>query len=121
MTHEPTIEFVKEIFGVTHEFREPKSKLHKTAYNLRVNTIENCLTICTALFEYSITKKEPIKLLWEFSKLSTSIPPQGPERKEVLLKIVELYVACRKANLRGRAPNYEAMKKRLQRLVAKEP
>jgi hypothetical protein len=121
MTHKPTIEFAADIFGVDVSERLPKSKKHKIAYAAPVTTQENCLAICSALSTYAITKREPIRLLYEFLELWMDLPPCGQKRKEYLTKIVDKYIAIKQANHRGKKVNYETIRNRLLKQIAKEP
>jgi len=118
MTHEATVAWVAKLLGVTYDFNEKREAKHKDVYVLRVNTQKECLQICQALYGYSITKKEPIKCMQNFLKLQESMPSYGTKRKESLLRIIDLFITCKKANHRGTPRNYEAIRKKLQKLVA---
>jgi hypothetical protein len=121
MTHQPTVARIADLFGVEPPIeRVSGKKRHKNTYSIRVNTQVECLQICRALYGYSITKREPIRLLREFLMLWMSMPDRGPKPKEKMLKVVELHISSKKANRRGRPPNYDKMRERLMKLIEKK-
>jgi len=123
MTHEETIKFAADKFGVNYFPRKGKPG-HKDIFDCRVTTKDEIRQICNALSPYSITKKEPIKWLLDYlseaerrERLTLS-QKRSLEDKGILLGIVDLHIASKKANQRGtKIVDYEARRKELKDVI----
>ncbi|MGA2309748.1 MAG: LAGLIDADG family homing endonuclease [Candidatus Bathyarchaeia archaeon] len=113
MSHEESIRFVANIFGVSYDKVRAKEKYHKDMYRVLVTTEREIRQIAEALLPYSITKKEQIELLLEFSKLKDTFPggKYDSRCKEILLEMIDVFIELKKRNVRGKPPNYEAIRK----------
>jgi hypothetical protein len=118
MTHKKTIDSTAKIFGVSTYIVRNERPL-KDCYRLRVTTQKECDQICEAISEYSITKSKQIKLLLRFLKLQKELETSSgkQERKRILFKMIDLYIACKKTNERGPTPDYDAMRNDMQEMV----
>lgn len=122
MSHEKTIEFVADIFGIDRSRKSKREKPHKDMYYIRVTTQAEIEQIAEALRPYSITRQEQIQLILEFFSLKRTFPGGKYDSKSraILLKMVDVYIEVRKRNERGPPPDYESMRKRLKSKVEKE-
>jgi hypothetical protein len=122
MTHEATVKKVAKLLGVDKRCVKSKDPNHKDCFVLKVNTQYECMQICRALYGQAVTKKEPIKCVMEFLKLKRlPLPSMGAKRKEILSKMADLFIACRKANHRGKPVDFDVMRKHIQELIDEEP
>jgi hypothetical protein len=120
MIHEETIEFVRRIFGVTSGINRSakvgRNEFHKDVYYLRVTTQDEVRQICETLRPYSITKREQIKLILDFFSLKADFPGRkyDSRSRDILLRMIDVFIELKKRNERGEPPDYEAMRKRLR-------
>ena len=110
MTHEETIKFVADKFGVSYARGKPR-KNRKIMYYLRVFRAEDLVTILEALARWSITKRQQVLTLLDFLERT----PIGQRiEKEALLEQAEMYLKLKELNIRGkRPPNFKEWAKQL--------
>ena len=122
MTHEETIKFVADLFGVSYVKRERK-RPRKDVYVLRVTRTEELKTILRALLPWSITKRKQIELLLQFISLKESLPEEvmGRTKRRILpqhvdnyLRLSDIYLKLRKLHAKGGHFDYDTLRKRLQ-------
>jgi hypothetical protein len=116
MTHKKTVEFVAEVFCVTTG-KVARNKPRKDAYYLRITTQKEIKQVCEELEEYSVTKRKQIQLLLDYFSLKEKlIRPIGRhilQNREILEKMIDLFIELKKLNETGEPPNYDAMKREL--------
>jgi hypothetical protein len=117
MSHENTIKFVADIFGVSCAHQKTDSP-RKDMHYLRITTQTEVKQIAEALCPYSITKQEQIQLILEFFRLRDTFPGGRYDSRcrEILLKMTDICIELLKRNERGdplkrdKPRNYEAIK-----------
>jgi hypothetical protein len=116
MTHKETVEFAGKVFCVSTD-KLIREKPNKDAYYLRITTNDEVKQVCEALLFYSITKKKHIQILLDYfslkEKLVHPIDKQILKNKEILQKMIDLFIELKKLNERGEPPDYHSMKQEL--------
>jgi len=116
MTHKETVEFAARVFCVSTD-KLIREKPNKDVYYLRITTIDEIKQVCEALLFYSITKKKQIQILLDYfslkEKLIHPINKQILQNKEILQKMIDLFIELKKLNERGTPPDYDSMKQEL--------
>lgn len=121
MTHEQTIQFVAKEFNVGPVGKYQR-KNSKDLYYVRVTTQNEIKQVCEALQHHSITKHEQISLLLDYFSLKTALKTAKrttSKHREILIKMVDLYINLKKANAGIKHPDYEAMRQDLLKRIPK--
>ncbi len=110
MTHRDTVATVADLFGVSYVERKEQPP-HKNSYCLRVTTQAECEQICNVLRPHAITKQEQICLMLQFLELTQT------KTKEDMLQIIDVFIAVKKANDRGKGLDFNAIRADLRERV----
>jgi hypothetical protein len=117
MTHEETIAFAAGIFGVTYDRRVSKRPYTKDMFILGVTTEKEIRQIATALIPFSRTRHKQLELALEYLSLKDKLPEDKHDSrsKDVLLRMIDVYIEVAKLNHRGKPCDYEAIREKLRK------
>ena len=116
MSHEPTIAFAANVFGVSYGKirRRKKISYHKDMFRLLVTTRKEIKQIAQALLPFAITKRKQIELMLSYLALEEDTSEkQNMKSKEKTLKEIDIYIDIKKENERGPPSDYEKIRKKL--------
>jgi len=125
MNHEETIKFVADKFGVDSKPILRKRKSHvegeagttaKTTYVTRVFVEDDIVKVLTTLLPSLITKKRQAQLILEFIRTKQQFSGTKA-RRDLLLKLGEIYVQVRRLNPKGRRFDYDKWHKQFDEAI----
>lgn len=111
MTHEETIAFAAEVFGVSYS-KVNRLKPHKDVYAIRIHTQKEIQQIANALLPYSKTKQEQIHLLLKWFELREELAKNTTDMR-IRERMADLCIEIKKRNQRGNPPDYTEMRTQL--------
>lgn len=116
MTHEDTVKWSAQVCNVT-KAKAVRDKPHKDVHYTRIYKQDDVRLVCKAILPYMITKRKQVKLFLEYfslkQKLIYPVNRNISINKPIIDEMISVFIEIKKANERGKTPDYDAMRRRL--------